>query len=76
MAPGKRKDAADVVAMLVGDQNPGQVSRIALEAGKTPQRLALPETAIDHQAGCAAFDEQRIACAAAAERRVTDHCNC
>ena len=76
MAPGKRKYAADMVTMLVGNQNPAQVYRITPETRETPQRLALPETAIDHQAGCAAFDKQRIACAAATERRVTDHCNC
>jgi hypothetical protein len=76
MAAGKRKYAADMVTMLVGDQNPAQVRRITPKARETPQRLALPETAIDHQAGCTAFDQQRIACAAAPERRKADHCNC
>jgi hypothetical protein len=49
MAPGKRKDAADVVAMLVGDQDPGQVSRIAqvapLSTSSALPALPLPSDA-------------------------------
>ena len=76
MAPGKREHPADVVAMFMGDQDSSKLCRISIQTSETPERLALPETAINHQAGCAGFDQQRIARAAAPQRRVADHCNC
>jgi hypothetical protein len=76
MASDKREDAADVVTVFMGHQNAHEIFRAPLQTGETPKRLALPEAAIDHQAGGVAFDQQRVTRAAAAKRREADHCNC
>jgi hypothetical protein len=76
MTPGKGKYTTDMVAVFVGNQNPRQLFRSPLQTGKSPERFALTEAAIDHQAGCAALDQQRVPCAAAAKRREAYHCNC
>ncbi|HOT83611.1 MAG TPA: hypothetical protein PLQ12_09965, partial [Candidatus Defluviicoccus seviourii] len=76
VAPGEGKDTADVVTMFMGYQYPVDLFGQAAQARQAPDRFTLAEAAIDHQAGCAAFDEQRVSRAAAAERREPDHCNC
>ncbi len=76
VAPGKRKDAAHMIPVFVGHQNPGNIIRLPIQAGETAERLALPEAAIDHQTGGIAFDQQGITRAAATQRCKPDHCNC
>jgi hypothetical protein len=76
MTPGKGEYTADVVAVFMGDQYARQVFRTPPQTGKSPDCLALAKAAIDHQAGGAALDQQRIPRAAAAKRRKTYHCNC
>lgn len=76
MTSGKWKYTTDVVAVFMGNQNARQVFRTPSQTGKSPDRFALAEAAIDHQAGGAALDQQRVPRAATAERRKTYHCNC
>ena len=76
MASRERNDAAEVVAMFMGDENAREIFGAFAETGETPKRLALAEAAIDHQAGSVALDQQRVARAAAAKRREAYHCNC
>ena len=76
MTPGKGKYTTDMVAVFMGNQNPRQLFRSPPQTGKSPDRLALAKAAIDHQAGGAALDQQRVPRAAAAKRREPYHCNC
>lgn len=76
MTPSKRKDATDMVTVFMGHQNTREIFGAPPQTGETPKRLALPEAAIDHQAGGVAFDQQRVTRTAAAKRREADHCNC
>jgi len=76
MTPGKGKYTTDMVAVFMGNQNPRQLFRSSPQTGKSPDCFTLAEAAIDHQAGCAALDQQRVPCAAAAKRREPYHCNC
>ena len=76
MTPGKWKYTTDVVAVFMGNQNPRQLFRTPPQTGKSPERFTLAEAAIDHQAGRAALDQQRVPRAAAAKRREPYHCNC
>jgi len=76
MTPGKGEYTADVVAVFMGDQYARQVFRTPSQTCKSLERFALTEAAIDHQTGGATLDQQRVPCAAAAERRKAYHCNC
>jgi hypothetical protein len=76
MTSRERNDAAEMVAMFVGDENAREIVRASAQTSEAPERLALAEAAIDHQASGAALDQQRVARAAAAKRREANHCNC
>src|SRR6185369_2899135 len=74
--PGEAKSAPQVIAMLVSDKDAGQVSRLTPKSGKPGHGFPQPEAAIEHQAGVATLDQQRVTRTAAAERGETNHCNC
>src|SRR5574343_646636 len=73
---GQTKNTADMVAMLMRDNDAGQVLHPPFEPLQTRLGFLEPEAAIEHQAGFARLDEQRITSAATAERGETNHCNC
>lgn len=68
VAGGETDDAADVVAVLVGDDDAGEGFRLAAEAGQPEARFARAEAAIEQEPRRTGFDEQGIAAAAAAQR--------
>ena len=65
------RHAADMIAVLVGDDDRGDAFRFNAQAGKARDRVADAEAAVDQHAGAAAFDQQAVALAAAAETRET-----
>ena len=67
MAAGQSGNPAEVVAMLVGDQDALEVSGTDPELGEPPLRLAETEAAVHQQAGGTRRHQQGIATAPAAE---------
>jgi hypothetical protein len=70
------ENPAGVISVLMRDEDSGQVFGRPLQARQPAGGFTLPEAAVDHQARCILLDQQRVAGAAAAERREADHCNC
>jgi len=69
MARRKRRHAADMVRMFVGDDDGiERVGRNA-NAGQPCRGVAHAEPAVDHDARGAGFDNESVALAAAADRR-------
>jgi hypothetical protein len=64
---GEVKRAAGVVAVLVRDQDAGEVRRREAEAREALLRVAQVEAAVDQQARAAGFGDQAVAAAAAGE---------
>jgi hypothetical protein len=65
MRRGEVEGAAGVVAVLVGDQDAGQVGRREAEAREALFGVAQVEAAVDQQARAAGFGDQAVAAAAA-----------
>src|SRR6185312_2284862 len=68
IARRERRDAADVVRMLVRDEDGRERRRFDPEAKQARGRIANAETAIDQDARVADFDDETVAFAAASER--------
>lgn len=51
IAPGQLEHPADMIGMLVCDENAGQLSRIDLQPAQASLHFLQAETAIDHHAG-------------------------
>ena len=64
---GKSKNATNVVAVFVGDENAGNVTGLAPEILESGHGFPQPEPTVQHQASRLTFDQQRITRAAAAE---------
>jgi hypothetical protein len=45
-----------MIPVFMSHQHPGNIAGFAFQTGETAKRLALPEAAIDHQAGSIALD--------------------
>jgi hypothetical protein len=60
-------DSADVIVMLVGDDNRVDILGRQSDSREAQPRLGEGETAVEHYASSAAFDDKRIAATAAAE---------
>ena len=56
-----------MVAVLVGDEDAGQILRREPEAGEAPLDLARAEPAVEHQPGAVGLDDDSVAPAAAPE---------
>jgi hypothetical protein len=67
MRRGEVERAAGVVAVLVGDQDAGEVGGREPQAGEALLGVAQVETAVDEQARGAGFGDQAVAAAAAGE---------
>jgi len=65
----EREHAVEVVAVLVGDEDRRKAARLEPEAAETALGFSQAEAAVDQQPGGARLYNQRIAAAAAAERR-------
>ncbi len=68
VARGKRRHPADVVRMLMGDEDRSQIVGGQAAPGEPLFGIANAETAVDQDPGRAGLDDEAIACAAAAER--------
>jgi hypothetical protein len=65
MRGGEVEGAAGVVAVLVGDQDAGQVGGSEAEARQALLGVAQVQAAVDQQARAAGFGDQAVAAAAA-----------
>ena len=75
VASRQRQSARQVVAVFVGDQDPGQRLRLDTQARQPGEGLARAKTAVDEDPGGSRLDQQRVAAAAAAERGEAHHFN-
>src|SRR5690606_9546857 len=73
VAAGEGRDAAARIAMLVRDEHGGDVRRGAADRREALLEVAVREPAVDQEQRVTRFDEQRIAAAAARERREAQH---
>ncbi len=67
MPCGERRDAADMIGVLVRDENRGERRGRESEPGEASRRAANAEPAIDQDARAARFDDEAVAFAAAAQ---------
>ena len=65
------RDAAEVVVVLVGDQDGGNLLGLHPQAGEAAHGLAQAESAVQQQARVLHLDEKRVALTAAAEEGET-----
>jgi hypothetical protein len=73
---GQPKNAANMIAMLMRNENASQIRWVQTKALQTGSGFPQTETAIKHQAGRPVLDEQCITRTATAERGEANHCNC
>ena len=64
---GEGGHAADMIRMLMGDEDRRQVARREPEALEARFGIANPEAAVDQHAGAAGLDDEAVALAAAAQ---------
>ena len=64
---GERRNATDVVGVLVRDENRGERRGLEAEPGEPLRRVADAEAAIDQDARAARLDDEAVAFAAAAQ---------
>jgi hypothetical protein len=67
VTPRENTRAPDVIGVLVGDQDPGEVADIRADRRDAPLDLRTAQAGIDQDAGGAGFEEGAIAGAAAGE---------
>src|SRR5882672_12576167 len=68
MAARQPRDTADMVFVLVGDDDGRQIFGGEAKAAETGGRLAEPESTVEQNPGGTGFDDQGIAPTAAAQR--------
>ena len=69
IAAGETRDAADVIVMLVSDDDGGQALGLDAKPREAADRIVESEAAVEHDPRAAVFDDERVAAAAAAEGR-------
>jgi hypothetical protein len=69
MSPRERRNALDVVAVFMRDEDRRQVFRNEAQAGEPIARLLQREAAVDQQADSVDRNQGAVAATAAAERR-------
>ena len=67
IAAGETGDAADVIVMLVSDDDRGQALGLNAKPREAADRIVESEAAVEHDPRATVFDDERVAAAAAAE---------